>query len=43
MKFQNPSMQGSKHAVHQKVCKVKMPKVIKGHYSSSNCQNLFKS
>ena len=30
MKFQNPRMQGSKHAVHQKVCKVKMPKVIKG-------------
>ena len=28
MKCQNPSMHSSKHAMHQKVCNAKMPKLL---------------
>ena len=41
MKFQT-SMHSSKHAMHQKVCNVKMPKMTKGHNSRSTFQNLSK-
>ena len=44
IKFQNPSMHSSRLMLCIKKCAiVKMPKVIEGHNSWSNFQNLFKS